>query len=122
MASAEGQSCDYCLICPVVQDQETLLSQRQEFEGMLDTQRMDYEHKIGELDVVQKEKKVCTCTLYVQLQFGQPRTHLIHHTKLYCVCFFVQEYELELETLQQQKKDYEEKLKEIDILQGEKEV
>ena len=100
-------------------EEDSLLSQRKEYEEMLTQQRRLYGEKMTELDKLHSQRKVSghtphTHTLSLFLSFSHtPYTLSLSHT---------QEYEAELEMLQGQKKSYEAKMEEYEGLQLQKKV
>ena len=91
------------------EEEESLLSQKMEYEKVLAQQRQLYEEKMTELDELHSQRKVSELPLSPVLCSM-------------CDVYTSQEYETELEMLQEQKKTYEEKVKEYEALQLQKKV
>ena len=103
------------------QEEVSLVSQRKEYEKMLTQQRRLYEDKMTELDKLHSQRKVSgslslpspPLSLSLSLSMFSLPPSLSPHT---------QEYEAELEMLQDQKKSYEAKVEEYEALQLQKKV
>ena len=90
-------------------EEDSLVSQRKEYEKVLAQQRQLYEEKMTELDKLHSQRKVSELPLSPVLCSM-------------CDVYTSQEYEAELEMLQEQKKTYEEKMEEYEALQLQKKV
>ena len=91
------------------EEEESLVSQKTEYEKVLAQQRQLYEEKTTELDKLHSQRKVSELPLSPVLCSM-------------CDVYTSQEYEAELEMLQEQKKTYEEKMEDYRALQQQKKV